>query len=750
MATPSSALNLSELPTLPYLTRLPWKFRPESGDIVRDVVSGAISALVTIAFCISFSALIFQGELKGGLGLGLAALLIGSAVTGTIVACLTTLPPADAGPDTPAIAVMSVLAATVSSAILAQGGSTDSAIIHVLMAISLSTLLTGIILAGLGALRLGQMLRFVPYPVIGGFLAASGWLLIAGAVQVVTGNGSDFDVLATMVSAQNGLKLLIAIGFAVGVLIMRRRWGGFVVLPITFFMATGALQLILLAFGFGSQSHWFLQGGVSSQLWWPYGYVVSGEIDWLVILSAAAEIGSVCGVTAIALLLDVSSLEVARAKSADLDREFGANGLANGVAALVGGVAGNLSLQASVLLEESGGASRLSGIFAALTIALVLLSGANVAELVPTPILAGLLIYLGFVILTQALIRSPAGRSWTDAGLAIAIMLVIVWFGYLVGVVAGMAGACLLFAFNYSRVGVVQRHLTRSVFSSNVERAIEQSQALQEFGRAIHIFWLNGFIFFGSSNRVFEYIRQVVNEQKSPRVRYVVLDCKGVPGFDTSAVLSLIKLRNYCEANDVAVVVAGLERDVEGPLNEAGFFGEEPAPKAFHSRNEALEWCEDGLLKDKGLVSDRSGEFEEWLSNELGSSVDCTLITKYFERRQVSAGTTLYQEGESSDTIDLIASGRIAIMVRGDDGQGLRLRRMAGQTVVGEMGFFRNRPRAASVVAERSGVLYTLTREKFDELMRDEPEFGAAFMGFIIRVLADRMEFANREIAALV
>jgi len=264
MATPSSALNLSERPTLHYLTRLPWKFRPESGDIVRDVVSGAISALVTIAFCISFSALIFQGELKGGLGLGLAALLIGSAVTGTIVACLTTLPPADAGPDTPAIAVMSVLAATVSSAILAQGGSTDSAIIHVLMAISLSTLLTGIILAGLGALRLGQMLRFVPYPVIGGFLAASGWLLIAGAVQVVTGNGSDFDVLATMVSAQNGLKLLIAIGFAVGVLIMRRRWGGFVVLPITFFMATGALQLILLAFGFGSQSHWFLQGKLAA------------------------------------------------------------------------------------------------------------------------------------------------------------------------------------------------------------------------------------------------------------------------------------------------------------------------------------------------------------------------------------------------------------------------------------------------------------------------------------------------------
>ena len=56
-----------------------------------------------------------------------------------------------------------------------------------MLAITLSTLVTGMLLFAIGALRLGQLLRFVPYPVIGGFLAASGWLLISGSVEVIAG-----------------------------------------------------------------------------------------------------------------------------------------------------------------------------------------------------------------------------------------------------------------------------------------------------------------------------------------------------------------------------------------------------------------------------------------------------------------------------------------------------------------------------------------------------------------------------------
>jgi sulfate permease, SulP family len=156
----------------------------DASSLGRDALAGFISA--GIAYCLSLSALIFQGEIVGGFALGLAALIMGTVVTRLVVALTSTLSPADAEPDDPAVAVMSVLAASVAAALAAKGASNQAVIINVLVAISVSTLFTGILLFGLGALRLGQLLRFVPYPVIGGFFAASGSVLITGGAEVVT------------------------------------------------------------------------------------------------------------------------------------------------------------------------------------------------------------------------------------------------------------------------------------------------------------------------------------------------------------------------------------------------------------------------------------------------------------------------------------------------------------------------------------------------------------------------------------
>ena len=149
-------------------------------------MAGAISAVVQIAYCVSFAALIFTGDFAGGFPLGLAGLIMGTVVTCVVIAITSTFSPVIGGPDSPAVAVMSVLAASIATALAAKGASTDQIIVNVLVALSVSTLLTGILLYGVGALRLGQWLRFIPYPVVGGFLAAPGLLLITGGMEVVT------------------------------------------------------------------------------------------------------------------------------------------------------------------------------------------------------------------------------------------------------------------------------------------------------------------------------------------------------------------------------------------------------------------------------------------------------------------------------------------------------------------------------------------------------------------------------------
>jgi len=728
--------------------------RPRKIDVStlgRDALAGVILAVVQIAYCISFAALIFQGALAAGFSLGLAAMIMGTAVTSVVIALTSTLSPANGGPDSPAVAVMSVLAGTVSASLAASGGSEQAIITNVLVAISVSTLFTGMLLYGIGALKLGQWLRFVPYPVIGGFLAASGLLLITGGMEVVTQTNlslspSSWQVLFSPVYAP---QILTGALFALSMPIVGRWVPSYVALPLAF--AAFVIVLDISLFGFvpdETRNVWFLPSLGSLALWWPMSAVLNNDVDWWAIAQSSAEIGAVCGVMAIALLLDVSGLEVARQKTADLDKEFRTNGIANLLAAATGGFAGSLSMNGCLLLDESGATTRWAGAIVGIACALILFSGADIGTFVPKAILGGMLAYLGAMILVE-LASSPAQRSWTDAALALAMMLVIVNFGYFMGVVLGVIGACLMFALSYSRIGVIRRHLTRQVFSSNVERAPEQSRLLREEGERVHVFWLSGFIFFGSSNGLFEYIRKAIDAQHEKPVGYILLDFTAVPGLDSSALLSLIKLRNYCDEHHVTLAFSGLSEPMRASFQKALFFTAAAPHQLFGSRNEALEWCEDMLLMFHEVGEASTHSFESWLTAEFGEGADMSRITPYLERQEAAVGECLFRQGEPSDSLVLLASGCVAITIDDEQGRPIRLRRMVGYTVVGEMGFFRQVPRTATVIAEEPSLIYRLTKTAFDDMQEKDPAAAVAFHKLIIRLLADRLEFANREISAL-
>ncbi|MEM8744003.1 MAG: SulP family inorganic anion transporter [Pseudomonadota bacterium] len=727
-----------------------------SSGLFRDCLSGLVFALVIVTYCISFSALIFQGDLSGGLNLGLSALLTGTVITCFIVALTSTLAPAGAGPDTPAVAVMSVLATAIAANTALSGMSAELTVIHVMLAISAATLLTGLLLFAIGAFRLGVWLRFVPYPVIGGFLAASGWLLVTGGIEVMTGVAPQLSLasISALFSSENFPQLLLGVVFAVGVFVLRRTIDSFLVLPVTFFASAVFVGVVLLGLGFvddlGGRSAWYLTGATDVKFWLPVPAVFEHQIDWTALLLATAEIGAVCGVTALSVLLDVSSLEVARQQSADLDKELKYNGVSNIVCGLAGGAAGNLSLSGSILIQEAGAVSRFSGVAAAAFTALVLFFGADVARLIPTPLLGGLLAYLGLVVLMEALLRSPAQRSLTEGLLAGAIMVAIVYAGYLPGVMLGIVGACLLFAISYSRIGVVRRHLTRLEFASNVERSPEEASLLREHGAQIHVLWLAGFIFFGSSNRLFEFVRHTMDVQSDPKVRFLVLDFSRVPGLDTSAVLSIVKLRNYCDARAAFIAFAGLNEQLQTAFSAAGIITQDGPHRAFPDRNEALEWCEDRLLSEYATSDATEDTFEEWLHGVFGDELEPARLMSYFTRKTFKEGQVMLKQGGRANSVEILATGSVAITVTDENGHPIRLRRMAAQTVIGEMGFFRKAPRVAAVIAEQPTVVYRLTRRNFEKMQEEDPKAAAAFYRLIVRVLSDRLEFANREISALV
>jgi len=722
--------------------------------VPRDIFAGAIASVVTIAYAVSFSALIFSSPLEQGLEFAFSALLIGAAVTGIVVGLFSVFVPADAGPDTPAVAVMGVLAASLAQK-YAASVAPDSLIVHVLIAIGLATLLTGALLLALGTLRAGQWLRFIPYPVIGGFLAASGWLLISGGLEVATASPLiDFSSVQTMLSGF-WPQAATAAGFAAVILGLRHRIPTYLLLPGTFLLGVliinPALWLAAQAGLEVDHNAWFLETSGQWKIWWPPLELAGTAIRWDILWSAGAEIAAVCGVTAIALLLDISSLEIARGKSVDLDHELRVNGFANVVTSGLGGFTGNLSMVGSLLLGEAGALSRLSTLTSAAICTAAIFTGHLILNIVPMPLLCGVLIYLCVSILYDSLIESAGRRSAGDNLLAAAIAIAIVLFGYLTGILFGVIAACVLFVLSYARISIIKQHLSRANFSSNVDRSSEAMRALSRHGEKIQILWLRGYIFFGTSNRLYEYLRTSIWDNKDCDCRSIVIDFGQVPGFDSSAIFSLVKLRNACRDHAIALVLSGMTKTMRKFLENAGFFAQADADKlcAMAHRDDALEWCEDALLTDLGLGDAVDSAFSAWLTRELGGTVDAERVLSHLVRINVKAGQTVVRQGTASNSIDLIASGRVVISYQDAGGTNTRLRQMAGQTVVGEMGFYRRGKRTASVVAETATVVYRLRRKAFKAMQGQDPEAAAAFHSFIIRLLADRLEFANREIAAL-
>ncbi len=261
--------------------------------------------------------------------------------------------------------------------------------------------------------------------------------------------------------------------------------------------------------------------------------------------------------------------------------------------------------------------------------------------------------------------------EWALTGV---MTLVIINFGYFMGVVLGVIGACLMFALSYSRIGVIRRHLTRQEFSSNVERSPEQTRLLREEGKRVHVFWLSGFIFFGSSNGLFERIKRVIEAQTEKPVGYVVLDFSAVPGLDTSAVLSLVKLRNYCEEHGVTLAFSGLSETMRVSFDGAGFFGATRPHQVFGSRNEAIEWCEDMLLMHHEVGEASTHNFESWLHNEFGGMIDFDAHRSltWSARNSTTASSCSIKASRPTPSC-FQASGCVAITIIDEHGRPIRL-----------------------------------------------------------------------------
>jgi SulP family sulfate permease len=709
--------------------------------------AGLIVGLVTLTFSISCAALIFSGSLDNHLPLGIASAVISACVTALVVAWRSSLPLAIAGPDSHGSAVLAVMAAGVASSI----SDPDSAAATVFAMLVLGSTLTGVLLYTLGRMRVGNYVRFIPVPVIGGFLAGAGWLLVRGSFGVMADIPLGLDDIGGLVRPEAVVRWLPGIGLGLVLYVILRKTRHFLMLPGILLSAIGGFHIIWSLLGTyvmqSSESDWFLGPLPHGGLWQAFSNAHLAQVDLGVMLRQGPDLLTLFVVVVIAVLLNATGIEIATQKDCDLDRELQANGLANMLGGICGGMLGYLSLSRSLLNTRAHARSQFAGICAGLVCAVVLACGGQLVAIFPRAVVGGLLFYLGLNLLVEWVYASRFRFARVDYLLVLFILAVIAFRGFLVGFAAGVVIACLLFAYSYSQQGAIKHAFTGSAHRSKVDRPAPQQRFLRDNGYQVYILMLQGYIFFGTASSLLDHVRQRLVGADRTRPRFLIFDFRMVTGLDASAALGFVKIRQLASRYSACRVFTGMLPGVEHQLRAGDCLDAEGSPcQIFPDLDRGVEWCENRLLEAGWSRRRKAVPLTLQLTELFPDPDQAAAFMSYLERVHLPEGQILFRKGEDPDAMYFIESGQVSVMLGLESQWSFRVRTLSAGTTLGEQSFFTRAPRRTTAITELPSVLYRLSKAALARLRRDAPETAMAFQDFVLRLLAERLSYAYEEI----
>ena len=744
-------------------TRFVRKIQPSKW--VAIIVAGLVVGLLTVTLEISFAVLVFSGDLtvyvSRGIGLFLAGTLIATIVTGLTSSYPGTV---SINQDVPA-AIAAVIAAGIAGSMSASATS-DEVFLTIVAAIIISSLLTGLAFVSQGYLKLGALIRFLPYPVVGGFLAGTGWLLASGGLAVMTGIPPVPGQLPALFQPDLLLRWLPGVIFAIVLLLIVNRFHHYLILPGMILGAVGLFYLVLLLLNVPvqqiSDQGWLLGPFPDEGLWQPFTPFSLSMVNWSAIGEQAGNIAAILVVSTIALLLNASGIELTVKQDLQFNRELQVNGFGTFGSGLVGGLVSYSALSLSILGYRMGSGSRLLSLGVAIVLAFVLFLGTTVLSWLPKMIFGSLLVFLGLTLLDDWLYKAWSRFSRIDFFIITSILVVIAFVGFLQGVVLGLVLAVTLFVINYSRINVVKHSLSGANFQSRVTRSHVHQNVLTEKGEGIYILQLQGFIFFGTAHNLLNQVRQRVEATNLPPIRFVVLDFRQVTGLDSTAIFSFTKMKHIAQNHQFVLVFANpaLESALPGQdISVANFFAEMDADEQgqavrtvniFPDLDRGLEWCENQILQEAGVdLHDDQEDLRTQLRSLLPDVDHLDDLIKYFERLEVETGYYLMKQGDLPDDLFFIESGQVTALLEFPDRPPIRLETMRGGRVVGEIGFYLNRPRTAAVVTDEPSTIYRLSAQTMHRMEQNDPEAASLFHQGIIRLVAERLTHLIDTINAL-
>ena len=637
--------------------------------------AGITSGLSLLVAQVAFGTFIFSGALAPYSSQGIGLVLFGNFAACLLLALAGGFRGAIAGLSPVLVLAMATIAATMP-------GDGRQLFSTTAFALIVSAAASGICCLLVGRFRLANLLRFIPFPVAGGFVAGIGGAVCLAAMSLMgadpgwpTGALLEPKVLWTWFP---GLAFGMALYGAM------KRWKNPFILPVSVLLGISAYHLALSSLGISGEeareAGLLLVRTAQGSLWPAVFPSDLAHVDWSAILGQIPNMLTLILIALICVILNVAGLEVAVEEDLDWDREFQATGLASIVAGFGGGTVATVIVPASLRSKLFRATTRLTGVIAACVIGVALLLGDGMLEFIPTAFVGGMLIFAGLGMLDQGLVRTRKRLPGSEYAIILLIFVVIIFFGLLEGVGIGAVATLLFFAVRLSRVNPIASHYTARERRSNKTRSIPDRAILQAQGDRGHAYRLQGYIFFGSIGVLADRLRDSLDGSSRPSC--LMIDFTEVSGFDYSAVSVMARFVQKAQTAGVRLVLSGLSEKLRISLQR------NIAPSVFANlrlepnADLGLERCEEiiiaGWREDAGKIAQRRDSLLEHTVDDLDRYLEQQVrfedlieaLQPWLISRRYAAGDVLAGPDAPREGLQLLVSGQASVQ----DSEGLRLR----------------------------------------------------------------------------
>ncbi len=715
---------------------------PGMADFAREAGAGISAAFVLVAMMlplglIAFAPLGGDYAIEAGLRAALAAAIFGNLSAFVLSGAL--LP--NEVPRASSVFLFSAFILRISSD-QALRASPSGGIDEIVLLAAACLALTGVIQVLFGMLRLGNIARFVPYPVVAGLMSGLAISLVIYELPEVLGTHGGGEGAAEGVAeggadaAHHGINawtLIVGLVTIVVFVVVRRRWPS---LPSKLIgLAAGTVVALVITLAFHGDVGprvpslgrlptpdellpLFTADGVALVV--RYGY------DLMITALAIAVVGSLDSL--LAAVGEAEGLDTAHHPN----RLLVALGCGNLVSSTFGGVPVAYSSHHALGAHHHHSSRKYVSSFATtITLVLLLLYGGPLLGLIPVAALSAMMLVIAVGLIDRwagsTIDRLRRGQYDSELIVNIALVLLVagvtVAFGLVAAVITGLILSMGLF------LAVMNRSLIRAVRTGTTRgsRRVyppEQASLLRTEGHRIKLLELDGAIFFGTADRLaFEAMKAAQGAQ------FLIVDLRRVTMIDASGALMLHKLSRQLKERGVSLLLAHVSETsrLGRALKGAGVFMQRHHEDWFDDADRALEYAERRLLAGAGAganESDHELAIADFALFKGFTPAELAFMKPYLDRQLFPARHALYHEGQLGDRVYLLAKGAVSIVAEDPDARGKHRRvvTLAPGVIFGENAVLEGGTRAVTAIAEDEVVTYSLSHANMDAIYARNPD----------------------------